>query len=303
MKVGLIDIEPRIVNTAYMQISAYHKNRGDTVVWWTPLEHKVFDVVYCSSLFDYTDKSEIPDDVICGGTGFDVTSRLSRVIEDCDYDYSIYPKCRKSFLWFSRGCNRNCPWCIVPQKEGNIHPARLKNLNPKGEYIVVQDNNFFANKDWRFAIEYLLEDPKLPVDFQGIDVRFLTEEMCQALNKLKHRKQIKIAWDDPAENILPHLKRALCYIHYWKLMCYVLIGYSSTEEEDLHRVETLRNLGIDPFVMPYDKSDLYQRSFARWVNHKAIFKKVPWEDYRRRVSRQEAVGCGWKPPQSGVRCG
>jgi len=38
---------------------------------------------------------------------------------------------------------------------------------------------------------------------------------------------------------------------------------------------------IDPFVMPYDKSDAYQKNFARWVNHKAIWRTVKWEDYRK----------------------
>ena len=80
MRVGLVNIEPKVFNTAYMQIAAYHKGRGDTVEWWLPLIHRHFDVVYCSSLFDFTDKSGIPDDVICGGTGFDVTSRhISRL--------------------------------------------------------------------------------------------------------------------------------------------------------------------------------------------------------------------------------
>ncbi len=36
---------------------------------------------------------------------------------------------------------------------------------------------------------------------------------------------------------------------------------------------------IDPFVMTFDKSDPYQKSFARWINHKAIFKTVNWEEY------------------------
>jgi len=31
--------------------------------------------------------------------------------------------------------------------------------------------------------------------------------------------------------------------------------------------------------MPYNKEDLYQKKFARWVNHKAIFKSVKWVDY------------------------
>jgi hypothetical protein len=59
----------------------------------------------------------------------------------------------------------------------------------------------------------------------------------------------------------------------------VLIGYDTSPEEDLYRVEMLREMKIDPFVMPYDKSDPYQKNFSRWVNHKAIFKSVKWEDY------------------------
>lgn len=109
MKVGIIDIEPKIFNTAYMQIAHYYRQRGDKVSWWLPITHRSFGVVFCSSLFDYTDKSGIPDDVICGGTGYDVRSRLSKEMENCDLDYSIYPECRKSFLWFSRGCPRKCP--------------------------------------------------------------------------------------------------------------------------------------------------------------------------------------------------
>jgi len=42
----------------------------------------------------------------------------------------------------------------------------------------------------------------------------------------------------------------------------------------------LRKLGIDPFVMPFDTRDQYQRDLARWVNHKAIFKTVEWGEYR-----------------------
>ena len=31
--------------------------------------------------------------------------------------------------------------------------------------------------------------------------------------------------------------------------------------------------------MPFNKSDPYQKRFARWVNHKAVFKTVKWIDY------------------------
>jgi len=37
--------------------------------------------------------------------------------------------------------------------------------------------------------------------------------------------------------------------------------------------------------MPYDRADTYQKRFARWVNHKAIFKSVTWSDYDRGIKK------------------
>jgi len=278
VNVGLIDIEPKIVNTAYMQIAAYHKAKGDLVTWWSPLMDRLFDVVYCSSLFDFTGKGEVPKRTICGGTGFDVSSMLSKAIEACDYDYSIYPECNRSIVWFSRGCIRKCPFCCVWKKEGNIKPVSPKPFNPNGNYVVVQDNNFFANPQWKAAIDILAFWDQ-PVDFQGIDARLLDEIQCKALLKLRHKKQIKIAWDDPRDDMTEKLKWLTGIIKPYRLMCYVLIGYWSTEEEDLWRVETLRRLHIDPFVMPFNKSNPYQQKFTRWVNMKSIFYSVLWKEY------------------------
>ena len=302
MNIGLINIEPKIFNTAYMLIAAYHKGRGDLIAWWSPLTDRQFDHIYCSSIFDFTDKSEVPGRAICGGTGFDVTSRLSQRIEGAELDYSIYSKCDRSIVRFSQGCPRRCPWCVVPEKEGKIRPTSPKNLNPKGKYIVVNDNSFFANPNWRDAISQLRKWGQIVDIQQGLDARLVTMEQCKQLLTLKHYKQIRIAWDDPAEHLVPKLKEIITVIKPYKLMCYVLIGFNSTEQEDLYRVETLRDLKIDPFVMPYDKNDLYQKAFARWVNRKAILKKVKWEDYKGRVAAQESAGCGWKKRQ-GNKCG
>jgi len=294
MWVGLIDIESKIFNTAYMQIAAFHKRCGDTVGWWSPLTDRRFDVVYCSSLFDFTDKSEVPARAVCGGTGFDVKSKLNKAIGAAPLDYSIYPKCKTSYIWFSRGCNRRCPWCVVPEKEGPIQPVDPKNLNPNGKYITVCDNNFFANPFWKMAISHLKNHWGQPVDFQGVDVRTLNKEKCIALLSLRHYKQIKIAWDNPREDLYEKLLWVTRLISARWLMCYVLVGFNSTEQEDLYRIETLRGLNIDPFVMPYNRSDLYQKAFARWVNHKAIFKTVEWADYYGRVREQESAGTGWQ---------
>ena len=59
---------------------------------------------------------------------------------------------------------------------------------------------------------------------------------------------------------------------------FILIGFDSTPAEDLHRVQMIVDQGTDPYAMPYDKSELYQMAFCRWVNTR-LCKSVAWEDY------------------------
>lgn len=241
--------------------------------------HDEYDKVYAFSLFDFTKKDYVRKDMIVGGTGFDIGSRLPKEIEECDYDWSLYPNCDYSILWFSRGCMRNCPFCVVRQKEGYIRPVEPKNLNPNGKWIQVQDNNFFANPKWRDAVDYLL-DVGQPVDLQGVDVRLFDDDQGVALQELKHHKGIKIAWDNPRENIDDKLEHLLEYVKPYKLMCYVLVGFWSSMEEDLMRIHHLwDDYKIHPFVMPFDKFDRYQKDLARWCNNKVIFKSCSFDEY------------------------
>lgn len=278
MEIGLYNLEQNINNTAMMQVSQYHKSIGDQVTQYSPFYN--YDKIYAFSLFDFTDKGYVTNDMIIGGTGFDINSRLPKEIEESDLDYTIFPNCKTSYIWFSRGCIRSCPFCIVREKEGNIKTVQPKNLNPNGEWITVMDNNFFANPKWKEAINQLISWNQ-PVDLQGFDIRIFKPEHGEALQKLRLHKQLKFAWDNPKENITKNIIELKEYIKAYKLMCYVLIGFDSTPEEDLYRVETLRELKIDPFVMPYNKTDPYQKRFARWVNHKAIFKTVEWNEYKK----------------------
>ena len=147
------------------------------------------------------------------------------------------------------------------------------------------DNNFFVNSKWREAIKQLIKWNQ-PVDFQsGIDVRIFNKEQGKALQKLKLFKQLHIAWDNPKDNLKDKIELLKKYIKPYKIMCYVLIGYDSSKEEDLQRIEELRKIKIDPFVMPFNKFDRYQKDLARWVNHKAIFKSVEWKDYKKIIKK------------------
>lgn len=278
MKIGLIDVDSKMPNLALMKISTYHKNRGDSVEWWAGgLFNKIYDKAYASKVFDFSKLPEdMPDNTEIGGSGYSLKKRLPEEIESMDLDYSIYPDCNYSIQRFSTGCTKACSFCIVRKKEGLLKPVNAMNLNPRGEFVRLIDNNFFANPLWREAIE-CLKGIGLPVWFEGVDARDLTEKQAKALLELKHYKRIHMAWDNPEDDI--NWSEIISWIPAYRIMVYILIGYNTTKEEDLYRVELLRSLKVSPFVMPYNKFDSYQKRFARWVNHKAIFKSVKWENY------------------------
>ena len=285
MKIGLYNLEPAIVNTAMMQVSTYHKLNNDDVYIYSPLFHDEYDKIYAFSIFDYTDKGYVRDDMITGGTGFDIKSKLPVEITKCEYDWSLYPDCDYSILWFSRGCIRNCPFCVVREKEGYIHSVEPLNINPNGEYVKVMDNNFFANPNWNDSVDYLLGLGQ-KIDMQGFDIRIFNESQGEALSQLKHRKAFKFAWDNPKDNIDDKIELLLDYIKPSNLMCYVLIGYWSSPMEDYRRVMHLwEKYKIHSFVMPYDKFNRYQKDFSRWVNNKIEFKSCTWEEYQEKMGR------------------
>ena len=288
MIVGLIDVDSHnYPNFALMKISAYHKAQGDTVEWAKKVslfDRVEYDVIYCSKIFtfspDIDTKEYIAKEWKFGGTGYDIKSKLQQDIEDCRLmDYTIYPQYPFSIQFFSRGCIRHCPFCLVHDKEGYIHNATPHDLNPNGKWIEIFDNNFFANPNWRDAAEYLLKVNK-PVNFHGVDVRIMDEEQAEFLNKLKHQGSIHIAWDLPQIDLRPQLEKMVKYIKPYKISCYILVGFNSTKEQDLFRARELKKLGIVPFAQAYRDFNndriptQYERDFCRWCNSRALFKSA-----------------------------
>lgn len=297
-RIGIIDVDGHnFPNFALMRVSAYHKLNGDIVEWATP--SKKYDMVVSSKIFTFSpdyDYSIIDTDVLLkGGTGYDIRSRLSKEIEESlAMDYSLYPKYQFSIQFFSRGCIRKCPFCLVREKEGYISSVTPVDLNPEGTHIEVLDNNFFANPEWTEAVNYLLAT-KQKVNLHGVDVRIMNEEQAYWLNKLPLYRNIHIAWDLPQLDLTEKLREVTRYIKPYKLMCYVLVGYDSTIEQDMYRIERLRELGIKPFVMPYRDFDnfrnptQYEKDLAQYVNKPMIFKSCTFDDF----SPRKGFKCGY----------
>lgn len=73
---------------------------------------------------------------------------------------------------------------------------------------------------------------------------------------------------------------------------YVLTNYDSTPEQDLYRVETLREMGYDPYVMIYEKptAPLVTKRLQGWVNNKRVFHTVKrFEDFRHGTRNRKAA--------------
>lgn len=296
MKVLLIDIDSKIPNLALMKISAWHKSQGDEV--FLNSMDGAPDKVYASSVFTKSrTKRNIVDIVyngiihpkaITGGPGYDIKKKLPAKIEAMPPDYELYPH-KEAYNVTSRGCIRKCGFCIVPEKEGRIRQVATigEIVKPDSDKLVLLDNNLLASPKAIDSLKEIIER-KLKVNINsGIDIRLVTEENAALLAKVDfytlsfNSRYLTLAFDHIGyESAVRRGVEALnkAGIPSYKLQCYVLIGYDSTPEDDLERVNILRSLKVSPFAMPYVKTP-YTKAFSRWVNYH-VYKACEFKDYR-----------------------
>ena len=298
LKIGLIDVDShRWPNLCLMKLSAYHKARGDSVEWWTPQGR--YDLVYKSRVFtDLYSKDTITvtnaERVICGGTGYGLTDKLPDGVEHSFPDYSLYPQYSGiAYGFLSRGCPRQCPFCIVSGKEGNrsVKHADLSEFWDGQKEIKLMDANLLACPNHEDLLVQLAESHAY-VDFsQGLDIRLITPDNVALLNKVK-TKAVHFAWDNPQTDLTEDFKRFSEWSNiknFRRRSVYVLTNFNSTHEQDLYRIYTLRDLGFSPYVMVYNRPDapLVTRQLQRWVNNKRIFHTVSdFREYTERMAKE-----------------
>ena len=307
MKIGLIDVDGhKYPNLPLMKISAYHKAKGDSVEWYQPMFSGHMDKVYMSKVFSFTPDYEWcidADEVIKGGSGYAIElvdgkeiyhknrdHDLPQEIEHIYPDYSLYPEYTKdtAYGFLTRGCPRGCGFCHVASKEGrcSYKVADLSEFWRGQKNIILCDPNILACKDHMELLQQLA-DSKAKVEFnQGIDVRLITDKNLELLRQIRLDK-IHFAYDrwQDKDIIEPRLRAFVEQTGYNRskghTMCYILVNFDTTIEQDIHRIQFCRELNISPYPMIYDKEHCkpIYRKLQRWCNN-VIFWSVPtFEQY------------------------
>lgn len=275
MRISILTPDSKQPNLAAMKISAWHKTQGDIVELNMPLLPA--DFTYASLLFKST---QDPHADLIGGPKYP-DSKLDPEIDSMCPDYSLYSDIDYSLGYTYRACPRTCDFCIVPkQNNSETHHSIWEFHDKRFNKICLLNNNTLADPYWRDTFQEII-DANLTVIDHGYDARLITDESAWYISQIKFENAIHLAWDFPEHK--QEVLRGIKHLHRYgvkRLMVYVLIGNGTTHKENIYRVLRLKSLGVDSFVMPMDKLNTYQKRFARWVNHKAIFKTIKWEDYK-----------------------
>lgn len=306
MRVGLIDVDSHnFPNLCVMKISAYHKQRGDRVEWWSP-DVPYYDLVYMSKVFSNAYSPDIPEPTnagksIKGGTGYAISlingkevydsnadPPLPAEIEHIYPDYSLYPQYtgygkplrqQTAFGFLSRGCPRACSFCIVASKEG----CRSRKVADISEFwhgqgnICLSDPNILACPE-RDELLCQLEKTGARIEFnQGLDARFLTPALAERLAGMRLRRP-HFAMDsmndlDAVAAGLRLYVSAYRQIHgSWNdrnAMVFCLTNFNTTHEQDMQRIRLIQECECSPYVMIYNKTSAPKitRRLQRWTNN------------------------------------
>ena len=267
----LLDVDSRLPNLALMKLSRYFKEQGRRVVL---ARRETFvagvEAVYASAVFfrpltqNFVEKLRryYGGSLIVGGSGVDLRIRLPKEVEQMPADYSLYPELRDRAIGFiTRGCPFQCPYCIVPLKEGgNRQVATLDELMTDGRRkLILLDDNILAHPN---AGDFFAEMAarKVKVNFtQTLDLRLIDQEKAGLLKRIHcsnlkfTRRAYHFSLNDNRN--LDEVRRKYPMFGFGsrdnvEFVC--MYGFNTSLADDVERFRFLRSLpGAYVFVQEY----------------------------------------------------
>lgn len=196
---------------------------------------------------------------------------------DLPFVSSIFIK--SGVIFTSRGCPKQCPWCLVPKREG-----QLIEINIENGYIV-QDNNLFAcSRSHIEKVFDMLSHQKQGIKFSGgLDIDYLEPWHIELLKKIKV-DELWVSCD--TEKGLKRLAKARDLFSDFsieKRRCYVLIGFDGdTVDKAERRCQAVYDdeRGFLPMAMFYQPGLSYRTVPKEW-------RYVQWKYSRPAVYRKK----------------
>lgn len=268
MRISLLTDAPKH-NLALMKISAWHKSNGDDVMLNAPIFQA--DYTYASVLFEKNTSlfhaDEYGGPAMSNNPGDD--GPLPKDFELLRPDYTLFGL-NYSLGYSYRPCSNSCAFCKVPKfNNPDIdHHSIWEFHDPTMDTICLLNNNTFQDPQWKDTFQEIWDADLFVIDENGYDLRLLDDEKTDALHRTKFKTPLHFAWDRIADE--PLIRNGLELLTKHKMRStangvYVLIGFNTTEEEDLHRCQIIHDHGLTPYPMPYVRTE-YTKRFKRFIN-------------------------------------
>lgn len=289
MKVKLVDVDSKIPNLALMKLSTYFKENDSEVGF----DVEDPDLICASVIYK---KNALKLDMIreqygekkCdfGGSGYSLTHNLPDEIEFMKPDYDLYPS-EYAQGFTTRGCIRNCNFCIVPTKEGKLvrwqHPREF--YDDRFDTIWIMDNNWIADKKHFVETSGWILDHDLKVLECGFDVRITDEDIVKRISELKFPKGIHFAFDDSSLREIVKEKVVLLKEYgintRHDVIFYVYCDSPKQVDDAVRRCRILKKLNVNPFVMyNIDRNRTPRvKKLQHWANRRKLFWSCDFEDF------------------------
>ena len=290
MRVSLRDVDSKIPNLALMKISAYHKQKGDVVGFNLHNPDKIYTPIIFKKNKGQALNQNLSEGIKMewGGSGIN-NNWLPDEIEFIKPDYDLYPS-EYSQGFTTRGCNNNCYFCGVPQKEGKFrrwqHPEEF--YDEIFNTIKLLDNNILQDKKWFKEVANWCIDKGLKVDMtQGYDVRILDGELLDLILKIKSKEMLKFAFDDTKLEPVVREKIQLMKDHGINtkndVAFYCYCHDNSMHDDTVYRCNVLKSLRVNADVMFNCDMSKTQRikALMKWSWRKQLFWSIDYENYSR----------------------
>ena len=168
---------------------------------------------------------------------------------------------REGVTFTSRGCNKRCPWCLVPKWEGKIA------LLPIAPGWVVQDNNLLqCPREHQVVVYEMLRKQRKAAKFSGgLDATLVDDWVADQLRTVPIHEVFLAADTEASLKPLQATVERLSFLRRNQLRCYVLIGFNGeTLAEARDRLEAVWAAGCLPFAQLYRPPDRPIRYSLEW---------------------------------------